>query len=103
MSKYKSVITVVDGFKFHSKKEAQRYCELKLLQRAGAIRMLRMQVPIILIDKSKYGMEVKYIADFIYVEGDKTIIEDVKGYRTPVYKLKKRLLAERYGIEIKET
>ena len=103
MSKYHARRTEVDGITFASKKEAQRYAELKLLQRSGQIRMLNMQVPFILIEKSKYGRAIKYIADFVYVENNQTIVEDTKGFKTPVYRLKKRLLAEIYGIEIKET
>lgn len=77
--------------------------ELKLLERAGAIKDLKRQVPYMLIDKSRYGRAIKYVADFVYYEDDKLVVEDVKGVRTPVYKLKKRLMAERFGIEVKET
>lgn len=102
-SKYKAIRTTIDGITFDSKKEAKRYSELKLLQRANEIKELKLQVPFILVDKSKHGRAIKYIADFTYYEGDKFIVEDCKGYRTETYKLKKRLLAERYDIEIKET
>lgn len=104
ISKYGNQKVVIDGIKFASKKEARRYQELRLLRRAGKIDNLRLQVPYVLIDKSKYGRAIKYIADFVYYDNDlqKEIVEDTKGYRTDVYKLKKRLMAERYGIEIKE-
>lgn len=102
-SKYKSKTTYVDGRKFSSKKEANRFVELKLMERAKAIHDLQMQVPFPLIKKSPYGREIKYYADFVYYEGDRMVVEDTKGYRTDVYKLKKRLMAEIYGIEIKET
>ena len=105
-SKYHNYLNYeVDGIKFDSKKEAQRYKELKLFERAGAIKDLRLQVPYVLIEKSEYGREIKYYADFVYFdcEENRTIIEDTKGFRTDIYKLKKRLLAEKYGTKIKET
>lgn len=102
--KYRNVKTEVDGIKFDSKKEAQRWGELKILERAGEISNLQRQVPYILIDKSKYGQQIKYIADFTYQDKGNLVVEDVKSpiSKTPVYRLKKRLMAERYGIEIKE-
>ena len=103
MTKYHAKRTEIDGIKFASKKEANRYQELKLMEKAGAIHDLQMQVPFPLIKKSSYGREIKYYADFVYYEGDRMIVEDTKGFRTDVYKLKKRLMAEIYGIEIKET
>lgn len=102
-SKYHAVKTVLDDVKFDSKKEAKRYTQLKQMERAGLIENLQLQVPFVLVDKSCYGREIKYVADFVYVENDVEIVEDVKGVKTPVYRLKKRLLAERYGIKIKET
>ena len=101
--KYRNKKTSVDGIRFDSKREANRYMELKLLERAGIIKGLKRQVPYILIDKSRYGRAIKYVADFVYYEYGKLVVEDVKGVRTPVYKLKKRLMAERFGIEVKET
>ena len=102
-NKYRAKKTTVDGITFDSKREAIRYKELKLLERAGYIQDLQLQVPYVLIDKSKYGMAVKYYADFVYTENNQTIVEDSKGMKTPIYKLKKRMMAERYGIIIKET
>lgn len=103
MPKYHNSKTVIDGIRFDSKKEAKRYLELKILEKAGAIKDLRRQVPYVLINKSRYGRAIKYVADFVYYEDDKLVVEDVKGVRTPVYKLKKRLMAERFEIEVKET
>lgn len=103
MSKYHAVPTIVDGKRFASRKEARRYTELKLLERAGEIFTLQTQVPFVLLKKSEHGGAVKYVADFTYI--DKTgrqVVEDTKGYRTDVYKLKKRLMAELLGIEIVE-
>lgn len=104
LSKYRNIKTEYNGMKFDSRKEYTRYKELELLQRAGIISNLQRQVPYILIEKSKYGQAIKYIADFTYTEGDKEVVEDVKSpvSKTPVYRLKKRLMAEKYGIEIKE-
>ena len=95
----------IDGIKFDSKKEAIRYKQLKLLERAGKISDLHLQVPFEVIKKSQYGNAIRYYADFVYFDKDenKQIVEDTKGFRTDIYKIKKRLLAEQYGIEIKET
>lgn len=104
MNKYKAIKTMIDGITFDSKHEAKRYQELKLMERAKVIKNLQWQVPYVLIDKSKYGREIKYIADFVYEENGEIVVEDTKSKatRTPLYKLKKRLLAERYNIQIKE-
>ena len=102
MSKYKAVRTVVDGITFASKKEAARYCELKLLQKSGLISDLRMQVPYEIIPKCGSNRAVKYIADFVYNENGDMVVEDCKGMKTQVYIIKKKLMRWRYGIEIKE-
>ena len=104
-SKYQNRKVEFDGHKFDSMKEAKRYQQLKLLERAKVIDDLKLQVPFIIIEKSRYGRAIKYIADFTYFDNDKgmRVVEDVKGMKTDVYKLKKRLMAERYGIEILET
>ena len=102
-SKYRNQKTVIDGIKFDSKKEADRYCELKLLERAKEISNLRLQVPYILFPKNQYGRVVKYIADFAYTENGKEVVEDCKGMKTDVYKLKKRIMAEKYDIIIRES
>lgn len=103
MSKYKAVKVKTAEGTFDSKREYHRWNELKLLRKAGIIQNLERQVPFILIPKSKYGREIKYIADFVYKENGKPVVEDSKGVRTDVYKLKKRLMAEKYGIRIVET
>lgn len=103
-SKYGAVKTEVDGIKFDSKHEALHYQELRLLEQAGEITNLRLQVPFELIPKSKYGMPIRYIADFTYNDlNGQLIVEDAKGVKTPVYRLKRRMMAEIYNIEIKET
>lgn len=103
MNKYRNKKIKVGNMKFDSMKEFRRHKELKLLEIAGKITNLQGQVPFVLIDKSKHGRVIKYVADFVYYEDGKMVVEDVKGVKTPVYRLKKRLLAEKYGIEIKET
>lgn len=109
LSKYHAHKTVVDGIVFDSKREAKRYGELKLLERAGAIRDLRRQVRYELIPAfdvdGKHYRPTCYIADFVYTD-TKTgaeIVEDVKGMRTDVYRIKAKLFAHRYGVSITET
>ena len=102
ISKYRNQKVVFDGHRFDSKRECQRYKELKLCEQAKLIKDLRLQVPFVLIEKSKHGGAIKYIADFVYKMDGQLVVEDVKGVRTPLYKLKKRLLVEKYGIEIQE-
>lgn len=103
VSKYHAKKEVVDGITFASRKEASRYRQLKLLEKAKAIQDLKLQQKFPLIPKSKYGREIRYVSDFTYYENGVLVVEDTKGYKTDVYKLKKRLMAEKYGIEIKET
>ena len=101
MSKYRAVKTEVDGIVFDSKAEAQRYKDLKLLQRAGAISGLELQprFPVFVNGKKV----CTYIADFVYFEGQKRIVEDVKGMKTREYRLKKKLVEATYpGVEIVE-
>ena len=92
-----------DG-KFDSKLEYYRWQELKVLEKSKAIKDLKRQIKYVLIDKSKYGREISYIADFTYIQDGKLVVEDTKSKatKTRVYALKKRLMAERYGIIIKE-
>jgi hypothetical protein len=89
---------VVDGITFDSKKEAHRYLELKTLQDNNVIRNLARQVPFELVPKFNGERAVKYVADFVYtnVETGKIIVEDVKGFKTDVYKLKRKLFKWRY-------
>ena len=102
-SKYSAKKTMVGDKKFDSKKEAKIFVELTLLEKAKAIQDLKTQVKFPLIKKSAHGREIVYIADFVYYEDGKMVVEDTKGFKTDVYKLKKRLMAELYDIEIKET
>lgn len=101
MSKYKAVKTEVDGIVFDSKKEAARYGQLKLLVRAGHIKNLTMQTP---LPVSINGVKIfTYKPDFIYNEDGNLVIEDCKGFRTDVYRLKKKAIEAAYSIKIRET
>lgn len=104
-SKYGNQKTVVDGITFDSRKEASRWQELRLLEKAGEITGLVRQVKIELIPKTKLYRACYYIPDFAYFDKrtGKTVYEDTKGMKTDVYKLKKKLLYWRHGIEILET
>ena len=87
---------------FDSKKEANRYAELTYLERAGEITNLRRQVRYELIPRCGRQRPIYYIADFVYDTDNGTIVEDVKGYRTDVYRMKKKLMYWRYRIMIYE-
>jgi hypothetical protein len=108
-TKFRNVRVEVDGIKFHSKAEAHRYTELKLMEKAGLIRNLKLQVPFpIVINEIKV---CTYISDFTYDEevewvagkSWQQIVEDVKGMKTATYQLKKRLMKAVLGITIRET
>jgi hypothetical protein len=97
-SKYGNVKTKVDDILFDSKKEANRYCQLKLLAKAGTISELELQPKFDLVVN---GLKIcSYIADFKYVKDDQIIIEDVKGVQTPEFKLKKKLMKAVHGIDV---
>jgi hypothetical protein len=101
MTKYHAQRTKVGDITFASKAEARRYEELVILQYAGVISALTLQ-PIFHL--SVNGVKIgKYIADFQYYQDGKIITEDVKGVRTPVYNLKKKLVKALYGVDILET
>lgn len=123
MSKYNSEKITVDGETFHSKKEARRWQELRLLEKAGKIHDLRRQVPFTLIPtqyetyqrwSKKTGKRLKdgkrcleqgcaYVADFVYYNGGEQIVEDAKGVRTADYIIKRKLMLFVHGIRIIET
>lgn len=89
--------------KYASKAEAKRAAELHLLEKAGEISDLREQVKLMLIPKDELGRQVSYIADFTYRDlAGKWHWEDVKGFKTPVYKLKRRLMWDVHCILIEE-
>ena len=108
-TKYRAVPTVVNGIRFDSKREAARYLELVLLGLAGGLVDLELQPR---FDLHVQGIKVAtYVADFRYREwqsgphggGWVDVVEDVKGVRTPVYRLKAKHLAAEHGIRIRET
>ena len=104
MSKYGNIKTITsDGIKHDSQKEANRWCELKLLQRAGKISDLQRQVPYELLPKQDGERAVHYVADFVYVENGREVVEDAKGKRTKEYILKRKMMLYFHGIKIKET
>lgn len=121
--KYNNKKIEVDGMTFDSKKEANRYKELSLLQKAGEISGLQTQVRYVLIpaqrevsdevytkgeNKGKYKpgklleRECTYVADFVYYKDGKVIVEDTKGFRTKEYIIKRKLMLYVHHIQIKE-
>ncbi len=91
-NKYGAIKTVVDGITFHSKKEAERYKILALLESQGKINSLRLQPRIpLMVNGIKIG---HYVGDFEYIHLGNKILEDVKSVatRTAVYKIKKKIL-----------
>ncbi len=106
MNKYRNKKVIVDRKEFDSKKEAIRYKELKLLERAGEISNLELQPRFLLQDSfrknGKTFRRIEYIADFKYIENGKTIVEDVKGIQTDVFKLKHKIFEKVYpDLELK--
>lgn len=95
MSKYNAKAKIVNGIRFASTKEGERYKQLLLLEKGGVIQNLSLQPKFkISINDAKI---CNYIADFQYIEGGKVVVEDVKGIKTPVYKLKKKMFEAVYG------
>ena len=122
MSKYYNIKTrTSDGLVFDSHKEARRWEQLLLLQKAGKISHLEMQVAYELLPNQyetyeRYGKSgqrlkdgiklveraINYVADFVYTENGKIIVEDTKGVRTPDYVIKRKLMLHIHGIRIRE-
>lgn len=119
MPKYHSRKVKVDGIQFDSKREAQRYMELQILEKAGKIYGLRRQVKFQLIpaqyeqiwDKKMHccrkgkciERECNYIADFVYYNKEGSfVVEDTKGFRTKDYVIKRKLMLHVHGIRIEE-
>lgn len=99
-SKYRNVKTQVDAIVFDSAKEANRYKELRLLEAHGAISDLTIQPKFEL--KYEGRKLCVYKGDFSYYENNFLVVEDCKGFRTQVYRLKKKMMAIILGIEIRE-
>lgn len=107
MSKYHSKKSVVNGIEFDSKKEANRSFELSLLERAGMISDLQRQVKFELIPSQRIDgkvveRSVTYVADFVYKQHGKTVVEDTKGFKTKDYIIKRKLMLYIHGIRVKE-
>ena len=105
-SKYKALKTKIDDIVFDSALEAKRYKQLKLFEDAGAIKNLILQPKFRLMDGFKYDGKtirvIDYIADFMYEEDGKIIVEDVKGIRTKDYIIKSKLFIKKYIIDQKD-
>lgn len=103
-SKYGAQKTTVNGITFDSKKESERYASLLLLERAGVISNLKLQPRFLLQEGFVYQghkeRKIEYVADFQYEKNGEVIVEDVKGMKTDVYKLKRKLFLFRYGNEV---
>lgn len=114
MSKYGNKKTrAIDGTLCDSRKEALRLYELLLMEKAGLIKDLKRQVKFVLIPTQKVDgkvveRECSYIADFEYMEKIapgkwERVVEDTKGFRTDVYRIKKKLMLKEHGVVIRET
>jgi ribosomal protein S8 len=99
-SKYKNVITEVDGIKFHSKAEATRYSQLKILERSGYITDLELQPKYTFPVKYLSGRTITYAADFRYKEDGTLVVEDVKGVQTPAFKIKAGMMMYFFDIKV---
>lgn len=107
MNKYKNRKITVNGDTFDSRKEYIRYRELVLLQKAGQVSDLKRQVKFELIPSQRVNGKVveracTYVADFVYTENGKTVVEDTKGFRTKDYIIKRKLMLFVHGIQIQE-
>lgn len=117
--KYHNKKVKYEGRVFDSLKEKRRYCHLQLLERQGIISDLRLQVPFELIPPIYEDVEVQlkrkvktvkklvqrattYVADFVYLQDGRVVVEDTKGFKTPEYELKKKMMRAFRGIAIQE-
>lgn len=108
-NKYGAKATVVDGLKFDSAREAKRWQELQLLQRAHLVSQLERQVvyelapAVRLYGEKRLKPAVRYVADFRYFSGDESVfvVEDAKGRDTPVSRLKRHLMKSVHGIDVR--
>jgi hypothetical protein len=109
MNKFGAKKTEVGGIKFDSKAEARRYQALLMLEKAGHIAGLTCQVPFVLAPSVKFeGAKrakpaMRYIADFVYSENGKIVVEDVKGVITPLFQAKRHWLKAMHGIDVRVT
>lgn len=110
-SKYKNKTIECDGLKFDSVKEARRYRELKILERAGEIKELQTQYAFVLAESVRFSNDprkkpaLRYVADFVYIKNGCQVVEDVKSAATrkeKYFRLKKHLMMSVHGIEVVE-
>lgn len=107
MSKYHNKKVIYNDIKFDSIREKNRYIKLKEMEDQGIIHSLELQKKYVLQDKFKLNnktiREISYIADFYYIDSEgNEHVEDVKGLRLDVYKIKKKLFEYKYKIPIEE-
>ena len=101
--KYNASKVVIDGHRFDSRREARRYEELKQREAAGKIAQLELQPRFELQPAFRYRGEavrkIEYVADFRYLDYERggLVVEDVKGMKTDVYRLKRKLFLAKYG------
>ncbi len=117
-NKYRNKKVEINGIVYDSKKEQKRHLELLMLEQAGEITDLQRQVKFVLIPTQRepdtigarggihkgkvIEHECSYIADFVYKENEKTVVEDTKGFRTKDYILKRKMMLWFHGIRVKE-
>lgn len=87
---------------FDSRHEYNRWCELRLLERAGQITDLKRQVRFELVPKQEGERPVYYVADFVYSRDGQKVVEDAKGFKTPEYIIKRKLMLFRHQIRVNE-
>lgn len=106
MRKYRNEPCEVGGEKYRSKREMRRHQDLVLLERAGLISDLRREMPFVLAPATRINGRLKpalrYVADFVYVEHGHQRVEDAKGVRTQVFRIKQHLMATIHGIVVRE-
>lgn len=111
-NKYNARATVIDGIRFASKKEGNRYVQLSEMQKKGEIKDLILQPdfyfyingkPVCAVGKKGRKTHYKYVADFQYTDckTNKTVVEDVKGYDTPLSKLKRSLVKPMHNVDVR--
>ncbi len=100
-NKYNAKKVVIDGITFASTKEGKRYQELKFQEHCGVISDLELQPKYILQDKfihkSKSYRQIVYIGDFRYKRDSETWVEDTKGFKNQIYRIKKKMLLKKYN------
>jgi len=108
--RYRNQPVIVDGVRYASKKQYDRWCQLKMLEKAGKVSNLRREVPFVLAPavtlNGRKKPPLKYYADAVYIENEKEVVEDTKSAITrkdPVYRIKIHLMASVHQIAVLET